>query len=88
MFAVENENRLLGVRQMVHRLETRIVTARARKCFGAVFLYENFKIKKNEKRVQRDFLARAGMRNMFFVYSLKPQYTRVIRKYVPYFEPE
>ena len=45
MFAVQNENRLLGVRQMVHRLETRIVTARARKCFGAVFLYENFKIK-------------------------------------------
>ena len=49
MFAVQNENRLLGVRQMVHRLETRIVTARAQKCFGAVFLYGNFKIKNKMK---------------------------------------
>ena len=74
---------------MVHRLEKRIVTARAQKCFGAVFLYGNVKIKnKMKKRVRRDFWTLAGMRNMFFVYSLKPQYTRVIRKYVPYFEPE
>ena len=49
LFAVQNENRLLGVRQMVHRLETRIVTARAQKCFGAVFLYGNFKIKNKMK---------------------------------------
>ena len=68
MFAVQNENRLLGVRQMVHRLETRIVTARARKCFGAVFLYENFKIKIKCKTGAARFFGTGGDEKHVFLW--------------------
>ena len=59
---------------MVHRLETCIVTARAQKCFGAVFLYGNFKIKNKMKNGCGAIFGTGGdEKHVFCLYSPRAQ---------------